>query len=238
MKPDWQTADGTVRLYLGDCREVLPSLTGVDAVVTDPPYGIDYDPTRSQESAASGSRKQMNKVVGDGEPFDPRPLLAIGRRHVVWGANNFASKMPDAGGWLVWDKREGGSTFRGFQMSDCELAWCNEGRMVRTISHRWCGHLRDSERESFVHPTQKPIVVMTWCLEQAKVPQGATVLDPYMGSGTTGVACVRTGRRFIGIEIDPTHFATAVSRIESELNRAPLFEPAPQIQTTMFAEGA
>ena len=127
---------GDATLYLGDCREILPTLGKVDAVVTDPPYGIDYNPTRSQSSAASGFRKTMGKVEGDDKPFDPRFLLPLAPKILVWGANNFASKLPDAGGWLVWDKRDGGSLFRGFKMSDCELAWCNQGRMVRTISHK------------------------------------------------------------------------------------------------------
>ena len=223
-----------IELYLGDCREVLPTLPKVDAVVTDPPYGIDYDPTRSQSSAASGQRKLMEKVRGDDEAFDPSFLLNLAPKLVIWGGNNFASKLPDAGGWLTWDKRDGGSLFRGFKMSDCELAWCNQGRMVRTISHKWCGHLRDSERDLFVHPTQKPTAVMQWSIEQ--VGNAKTILDPFMGSGTTGVACVRLGRKFIGVEIEPKYFDIACKRISEALKQPDFFveKPKPAKQEAML----
>lgn len=219
-----------VTCILGDCREVLPSLGEVDAVVTDPPYGIDYDPRRSQSSAASGSRKEMERVIGDDVDFDPSFLLTVAPKLVIWGANNFASKLPNAGGWLTWDKRDGGSLFRGFKMSDCELAWCNQGRMVRTISHKWCGHLRDSERDLFVHPTQKPTAVIQWCIEQ--VSPATTILDPFMGSGTTGVAAVKLGRKFIGIEIEPKYFDIACRRISEALGQPDMFieKPKPIVQ--------
>jgi DNA modification methylase len=215
-----------VEVWNGDCLEILPTLGKFDACVSDPPYGIDYDPTRSQKSAASGSRKAMAKIAGDSKPFDPSPLLSLADHFVLWGANHYASKLPDAGGWLVWDKREGGALFRGFAMSDCELAWCTEGKMVRTISHRWCGHLRDSERELFVHPTQKPVAVMQWCIEQ--MPAATQfIIDPYMGSGTTGVAAVKLGRKFTGIELDAGHFDTACKRISAALREPDMFVSAP-----------
>jgi site-specific DNA-methyltransferase (adenine-specific) len=228
MQDEWTSPDGRIRLINADCLAVLPHVEA-DALVTDPPYGIGYDPVRSQESAASGVRKPLDRVRGDDVPFDPTPLLGIAPRMVIWGANNFASRLPDAGGWLVWDKREGGSTFRGFQMSDCELAWCNVGRMVRTISHRWCGHLRDSERNNFVHPTQKPVVVMSWCLEQCKTPADGLVFDPYAGSFTTAIACIRTGRRFIGCEIEPRYFKTGIDRCKAEYSRTVLFNEAEAV---------
>lgn len=78
-------------------------------------------------------------------------------------------------------------------------------------------------KEPIIHPTQKPVELMAWCMEQAKVPEGALVLDSYMGSGTTGIACIRTGRRFVGIEKDPTHYATALKRITDELAQGDLF---------------
>lgn len=214
---------GNATLYLGDCRDILPTLPKVDAVVTDPPYGIAYDPRRSQSSAASGQRKNMKQIEGDNKPFDPSHLVGIASKNVIWGANHFASKLPDAGGWLVWDKRQGGALFRGFKMSDCELAWCDHGKMVRTFSHRWCGHLRDSERDLFVHPTQKATQLMKWCFEQVAISPRSLILDPYMGSGTTGVAAVSEGHRFIGCEIDPQHFATACKRIEDAQRQGDMF---------------
>jgi DNA modification methylase len=220
---------GDCTLYLGRCEEILPTLPKVDAVVSDPPYGIDYDPRRSERSASSGQRKKMKRVEGDDKPFDPAPLLDLAPHFVLWGANHYASRLPDAGGWLVWDKREGGALFRGFAMSDCELAWCTSGKMVRTISHRWCGHLRDSERDLFVHPTQKPVAVMQWCIEQ--LPNDAKLLvDPYMGSGTTGVACIRLAREFIGIEQDEGYFDIACERIRKAYDQPDMFvaPPSPQ----------
>jgi DNA modification methylase len=210
-----------VTLYLGDCREILPTLPKVDAVVSDPPYGIDYDPRRSAASAAGGQRKQMDRVIGDDAEFDPSFLLSVAPKVVLWGANHFAGFLPNAGGWLTWDKRDGGSIFRGFKMSDCELAWCNQGKMVRTISHKWCGHLRDSERDLFVHPTQKPTAVMQWSIEQ--VGDATTILDPFMGSGTTGVAAVKLGRKFIGIEIEPKYFDISCRRIQAALDAPDMF---------------
>lgn len=226
---EWVSSCGRARLVLADCLEVLPILQRIDAVVTDPPYGINYNPTRSPSSAASGKRKELKKVDGDAEAFDPSHLLTKSDRFVIWGANYFSSKLPDAGGWLVWDKRDGGSVFRGFAMSDCELAWCNVGRMVRMISHRWCGHLRDSSRERFVHPTQKPVPVMEWSIEQLKIEKDGIVLDPYMGSGTTGVAAIKLGLRFIGIEKDPGYFEVAKDRINRAVQCNPTIDqPQPE----------
>ena len=231
---------GDCTLYRADCREVLPLLPKVDAVVTDPPYGIDYDPRRSQASSVSGFRRPMDAVIGDNEDFDPSFMLSASKKFVIWGANNFANRLPNAGGWLTWDKRDGGSVFRGFKMSDCELAWCNEGRMVRTISHKWCGHLRDSERDLFVHPTQKPTAVMIWAIEQ--LGDVKTILDPFMGSGTTGVACVKLGRKFIGIEIDSGYFDIACKRIRDAYAQPDMFveqskpEPPKQLDLMEAAE--
>ena len=101
-------------------------------------------------------------------------------------------------------------------LADCELAWCNVGGSARLKRHLWMGLCRDSEIGSHLHPTQKPVVVMAWAMDKAKIPQGATVLDPYMGSGSTGIACLRTGRNFIGVERDATHYKTACDRFAQE----------------------
>lgn len=236
---DWTSPDGSIRLICGDCLEILPTLESgsVDAVVTDPPYGIGYKPTRSHASASSGRRKEMQAVIGDDKQFDPTPLIGIAPIMVLWGGNNFAHLLPPSNGWLAWDKRDGGSVFRGFVASDFELAYCNATGRTSVLSHRWCGHLRDSERDTFVHPTQKPVVVMRWSIEQAGTKPGDLILDPYAGSGTTGVACVRTGRRFIGIEIDPKYFEIAKRRIQAELERFPLLEkPQRLMQRNMLTE--
>lgn len=212
---------GDCTLFLGDCLEILPTLGKVDAVITDPPYGQSFSlgsggggiRTRSGERYAK-TFVGRNLVKGDDKPFDPSPILSIGVPTVLWGANNFASRLPDSRSWLIWDKRCG-TTRNDF--ADCECAWTNGDFVPRLAQHLWNGMLKDSERgEPRVHPTQKPVEIMAWAMREASIPAGAVVLDAYMGSGTTGIACIRTGRKFIGIEIDPDYFQTAKERIERE----------------------
>lgn len=221
---------GNCVLWLGDSLTIAPTLQGVDAVITDPPYGgglaVDYaDRFKNQagkwwKNVDRSTQVRHEPIIGDDSPFDPAPLLAIkARARVFWGANWYSNRLPDSGGWWMWDKRNGKRdvTEADWPMGEGELAWTNVGKGVRIFRHTWFGLIRDSERGEHHHPTQKPIALMRWCIEKAKVPEGATVLDPYMGSGTTAIACIRTNRRFIGIEKDPTHYATAVARIQREL---------------------
>jgi len=224
IAPDYESDCGRVTLYLGDCLEILPTLEGVDAVVTDPPYGMSYAPSRSLKKCKKWqSQKPFVMVEGDSEPFDPAPLLRLEKPLVTWGANHYGSKMPDSAGWLIWDKKRGGQISKGFIGSDVELAWTNARGTAKIFDYMWCGLCRDGEVGEHYHPTQKPVRVMAWCMEMANIPEGATVLDPYMGSGTTGIACLRTGRRFVGIEKDPVHYATALERIKRELAQGDLF---------------
>lgn len=233
LQPTWQTADGSVRLFLGDCIEVLPTLEegSVDAVVTDPPYGIGYE-HRRVTSGKWVTKHHNTPIIGDDSPFDPGPWLKF-REVVPWGAPHFSKRLPD-GGWLVWDKRRGIEDVQ-FSMSDGEAAWTNTTPSLRIFRHLWFGLARDSEIGEHYHPTQKPIALMEWCLSYVK---GSQICDPFMGSGTTGVACVRTGRRFIGIEKEKKYFDIAVKRITDELNRAPLFEPPPVVQRTLLEDSA
>lgn len=217
MKP-YYAKDG-IEIYCGDCREILPSLPQFDLVLTDPPYGIDYNPTRSQQSAASGRRKSMRKVEGDDQPFEPSQAIAAGTKAILWGGNNFASRLPDSNGWLIWDKRDGGSIFRGFIASDVEIAWSNVAGRTQMYSHKWAGHLRDSERGEFHHPTQKPVALMKWCI--SLVGDARDVLDPFMGSGTTLVAAKQMGLRAVGVEMDEEYCEIAVRRLSQKV--LPLF---------------
>jgi len=210
-----------VELYLGDCLQIIPMLEGVDAVISDPPYGQNFRLGRGEGKNPKWKKRHVNTpILGDDQPFDPSPWLEY--PHVVlWGANNYASKLPDRRLWLVWDKYHdiGSSDF-----ADCELAWTNRNAPIRRKKHRWAGVCRESESgETVLHPTQKPVAVMAWCMDKAKVPEGATVLDPYMGSGSTIIAAIRTGRKAIGIEKDPEHFKNAVERIQRELAQGDLF---------------
>jgi site-specific DNA-methyltransferase (adenine-specific) len=225
------TIIGPCELWHGDCLEVLPKLSGIDAVVTDPPYGIGYD--ASHDKYKNGIAR--SKCDWDVKPFDPVPVLALAKPTVMWGGNCFASKLPDHPGWLAWIKtvRDGAE----IRQADMELAWTNCVTRSQTIRHLWIGAYRDSESGiPNVHPTQKPIRVMQFSIDAAKVEVGATVLDPYMGSGTTGIACLRTNRKFIGIEIDQAYFQIAKDRIQREVDQFTLpleINTKPTVQQEM-----
>lgn len=224
---------GSCELYLGDCREILPTLPKVDAVVTDPPYGIGESAgkaaTRTSGLAsrlrdASRYRRDYGTDDWDDSTADAEVALAIGKAKwaVVFGGNYY--DLPPSSCWLVWDKLNGDTDF-----ADCELAWTNLPKAVRRIRFLWNGCMRrerDIERE---HPTQKPVDVMKWCIEHLPEPN-YTILDPFMGSGTTGVAAVKLGRAFIGIEREPKYFDIARRRIEAAYKQPDLFveQPAPK----------
>ena len=203
-----------------DCLQVLRELPDgcVDAILADPPYGIDLDTDFGCKNQNSNSHRP---VAGDSKPFDPSAMLALDVPTIIWGGNNFASSLPDRGAWIVWDKvtRNG----LNVRISECELAWTNVLARTRCIRHMWSGAFRDSERGTAWHPCQKPVEVMKWCL--SFLPEGCTVLDPFCGSGTTGVACMQTGRRFIGIEIDAGYCDIARKRIADAATS--LFDPPP-----------
>ena len=203
--------DGSVTIYHGDCRELLPHIDA-DVLVTDPPYGIRYSP--SQNSAKAWGRKTFvgkTVVVGDEKPFDPAPLLRFPSL-AIFGANHFADKLPPSSAWLVWDKRDG-MTRNDF--ADCELVWTNLSSPARLIRHQWNGALRASERGiPRVHPTQKPEVVMRWIIEQMPV---GTILDPFMGSGTTLRAAKDLGRKAVGIELEERYCEIAAERCSQEV---------------------
>jgi site-specific DNA-methyltransferase (adenine-specific) len=207
MSP-WKSDCGRVTLYNADCRDVLPTLGPVDAVITDPPYGISY-------ASKSGHVKEKG-LQGD---WDDKPvtdavmtLPALAPLCVIWGGNYYP--LPCTRGWLMWRKPDAPPS-----MAHGELAWTNVDQNLRVID--WSISATNPERVG--HPTQKPVRVMSWSMEQVGVPEGATVLDPFMGSASTGIACIRTGRRFVGIEKDPTHYATALARIQRELAQGDLF---------------
>lgn len=214
----------TATLMLADCREVIESLTA-DAVISDPPYGAkektDRSTRRSSKPTKGSNESRLlkwNPVLHDDEAFDPSHLLRWSKV-VLWGANYYADKLPPSRRWLVWDKREGTTPDDN---ADVELAWCSVDGVARMHRQLWRGLCMRGEENgaSKLHPTQKPVALMAWCIDQAKVSAGATVLDPYMGSGATGLAALRKGCHFIGIEKDPQHFQTALDRIRSEVQSA------------------
>ena len=222
---------GDAVLYLGDCLEILPTLGKVDAVVTDPPYGIGEAAGRAKTRTSGLTSKLRNaqlyrKDYGDSN-WDDRPIPAelmdmvrkSGKWAVIFGGNYYA--LPPTSCWLVWDKLNGDTDF-----ADCELAWTNLKKAVRRIRYLWNGCMRRERDIAREHPTQKPVGVIEWCI--GHLPEDAeTILDPFMGSGTTGVACMNLGRKFIGIEIEPKYFDIACRRIrEAWVSRPRLFEEA------------
>lgn len=223
--PHWISADGSIVLINADCRDVLPGLLGqrIDAVVTDPPYGIGVG--GEWGSSNKGVVTDYGRCEWDHEPATPEAIAMLRRAsrwQVIFGGNYF--DLPPSRCWLVWDKLNTGD------FADCELAWTNLDKAVRRIQFRWNGMIRDEDGER-VHPTQKPIAVMRWAIEHC--PDASLVCDPYMGSGTTGIACIVLGRRFIGIERERTYFDIAQRRIEEALSM-PLFDQPTYVQKSLL----
>jgi DNA modification methylase len=222
---------GDCTLYLGDCQEILPLLPRFDAVVTDPPYGIGESAGKAKtrtSGLASRSRdaSKYRRDYGD-DSWDDKPvaselmqtILQSAKYQVIFGGNYY--DLPPTSCWLVWDKLNGDTDF-----ADCELAWTNLPKAVRRIRFLWNGCMRrerDIDRE---HPTQKPIDVMKWCIEHIPDPS-KRILDPFMGSGTTGVAAVKLGRHFTGIEREPKYFDIACKRIEQAYAQPDMFVEQP-----------
>jgi len=228
--PDWCAADHGVYLYCADCLTILPQLAEgtVHAVVTDPPYGIGYELGSGDHAGVMSARRNVAQpIIGDLMPFDPTPFLQW--PCLFWGANHFAKRLPDIGSWLAWDKTDAGrgpaDTF-----IDCDFGWTSICSIKRNIiRYLWKGiacvkaNENNGRRD---HPCQKPTGLMRWCVELITLSQ-QRILDPFMGSGTTGVACVQLGRRFIGIEIDRQYFDIAVKRISTAIEThegGPLFK--------------
>jgi DNA modification methylase len=224
MKPHWQTGDGSIRLFNADAAAVLPHFGPSEfaACVTDPPYGIGEAAGKNKSRGLLAVSKDYGNLEWDNVPA-PTALITrcrqVSRWQVIFGGNYF--ELPPSSCWLVWDKMNGETDF-----ADCELAWTNLRKAVRKISFRWHGMLRDEEGER-VHPTQKPVRVMQWAIGHC--PDSDTVIDPFAGSFTTAIACIRMGKRFVGIERESKYFFDGVARIEDELQRNILFEKPPAI---------
>lgn len=208
----WETI-GRARLALGDCRDVLPTLGKVDAVVTDPPYGLgDKWQGGGGKGKSSWAFDPSEAKVWDGKTVDNVPsLIGLAPDVIIWGGNYYA--LPPSRCWLIWDKKQNDS----FTTGQAEMAWTSLGRPVRMFRFAQCEQASEGPKE---HPTQKPLALMKWCL---KWTGAQSILDPFMGSGTTGVAAVQMGRDFIGIEREPKYFDIACKRIEDAQRQGDLF---------------
>jgi hypothetical protein len=216
---------GDCRLLLGDCLpemwDLFKSSGDGRCVLTDPPYGI-----RADEAAAKNNGKFGWKFYGNSAWDRERPsrevfdmIRKVSRHQIIWGGNYFTDFLPPSMHWLMWDKGQ-----RDFSLADFEMAWGSQTRAARVFNYSRAKTLKDGK----VHPTQKPVELMKWCIgELPKSPE--TILDPFMGSGTTGVACVNLARAFIGIEIDEGYFEIACKRIRDAYAQPDMFiEPAPK----------
>jgi len=201
MKPYYHDEASGITIYHGDCREVVPTLSGIDAVVTDPPYGI-AGKWKGGFSTAHGWGR-AGQMANKRNEWDTEPpsketidlMLSTGSQHIIWGGNYF--QLPVSRCWLVWNKPE-----RGFSLAECELAWTDFDNVARVYD--CCRSEPDR-----VHPTQKPLALMSWCINKTD----GSILDPFMGSGTTLVAAKLQGRRAIGIEIEERYCEIAAKRL-------------------------
>lgn len=216
---------GNATLYCGDCFDVAGLVERAAAVVIDPPYGIGF---------AAQPTKWRRRAGAEAEAWDDRSvarlpeLLQFGGLQCVWGGNYYA--LPPSRGWLSWFKPDAPPS-----MASLELAWTNRDANARQITHS----IGATNAERVGHPTQKPLAVMLWCLEQLGRPR--SVIDWFMGSGTTGVAAMHVGASFVGVEVEPRYFDIACRRIEEAQKQAALFPhepPAAQEQPGLFTEQA
>jgi len=211
-----------VTLYLGDARSILLTLGKVDAIVTDPPYGI----KAGREKPHNGWR---DYGISDWDLLRPPASLIhllreMSDQQIIWGGNYFTDILPPTMQWLIWDKGQ-----RDFSLADLEMAWSSQKAASRIFDYPRALALQDGKE----HPTQKPLEVMKWCL--GFVPEASLIVDPFAGSFTTGVAAVKLGRKFVGIEIDPNYFEIGCRRIADALNRPDMFiEPPKPIKQEAF----
>ena len=213
---------GDATLILGDCRKILPTLENANtfehlALVCDPPYGIKENNARNLSRNHLATATDYGHFAWDNKTADDAVQFArqLCRHAIIFGGNYY--HLPPTSCWLVWDKLNSGD------FADCELAWTNLPKAVRRLKYLWNGMIKAPGEARGDHPTQKPVGVMKWCI--GHLPATAeTILDPFMGSGTTGVAAIKLGRKFIGIEIEPKYFDIACRRIEEAWKQPRLFE--------------
>lgn len=205
MKPYYES--GGITIYHGDCREILPALEKVDLVLTDPPYGIGrlWSEGSPKHGWSKSNQTKDERNVWDAEAPSQETLdlvRAAGKTQIIWGGNYF--QLPPSRCWLVWNKPE-----RGFSLAEAELAWTNMDAVVRVFDFR----RSDPGRE---HPTQKPLELMQWCIARVGEERSRTIVDPFMGSGTTLRAAKDFGRTAIGIELEEKYCEIAVRRLAQE----------------------
>lgn len=216
--PYWQSPDGRTTIYHAKWEAVVAAgcvpLSEVALIHGDPPYGVNERTDRKSKGRSNGCEAlDFPPVHGDDRPFDPEPWLALDRPTVLWGANHYAERLPSSPSWIVWDKREGGTSDDN---ADAKLAWSNLGDPVRVFSHLWRGMIKASERDSKrIGPTQKPIALSVFVFQHAKLKAGDLVFVPCLGSGPDVAAAHQMGLRLIGCDVSKEACDLSVSRLRS-----------------------
>jgi len=213
---------GNATLYLGDCANILPTLGHFDAVVTDPPYGIKIDSSMAKSSGMQSGGMKARKGIYEATNWDDNPITKeaidllrnISDWQIIFGGNYF--ELPPTKCWLLWDKEINGN------FADAEMAWTNLNKPVKLKRYMWNGMLRANKEPRGNHPTQKPVGIMEWVISHLPA-ETQTIIDPYMGSGTTGVACAKMGKTFVGIEREQKYFDIACKRIEQAYAQGDMF---------------
>lgn len=201
--------NGRATLLLGDCKRLTLK---ADALVADPPYGIRYKSGPNSPNSISSTGKRFQRtIIGDDQTFEPRYWTDKFDKVGFTGAAHFYQKLP-SGSLHCWDKR---GNYKPLDQADADIIWVSKIRAARVFHLAWRGICRHSEnREKILHPTQKPIVLMEWIISLLDLQPGATILDPYMGVATTGIAALNLGFNFIGVEIDPEYYALGAQRLK------------------------
>tara|TARA_Y100000034_G_scaffold115752_1_gene153305 strand:+ start:4190 stop:4882 length:693 start_codon:yes stop_codon:yes gene_type:complete len=217
MTPYYQ--DDHVTIYHGDCRDIVPTLGRFDLLLTDPPYGIGRDRGMGGKGYCGplgglAGKKRINRQYPDSWDVKPSQdainvCVVVSRMQIIWGGNYLSDMLPQSNKWLVWDKQQTMPSY-----SDAELAWTSlKGNAVKI--HRYCGAGLLAKEKERHHPTQKPVALIVWCIQQAK--DVSTILDPFAGSGTTGRAAKDLGKTAVLIELEERYCEVAARRMEQEV---------------------
>lgn len=220
--------DTNIQIIWGDCGEELKQFPDnhFDLILTDPPYGIgesnEKNATRGGRTGFNGEKRkdwvkptdfghyEWDKQIPSADTF--KEILRVSKNQVIFGGNYFIEHLHNSSCWIVWDKDNGSNDF-----ADCELAWTSFKSAVRLFKWRWNGMLQErmNWKEKRLHPTQKPMELFRWIIKKYSNP-GDLICDPFMGSGTTPIACNQLGRRCVGIEINDDYCQIAKKRLNQE----------------------
>jgi len=210
MKPYYDDGKG-IKIFHGDCREILPSLSHVDLILTDPPYGLGD----KWQGGGGGGKSSWRFDPAEAQKWDGKTvdcvlsLPAMAHECIIWGGNYY--NLPPSRCWFVWDKKQPDT----WTTAQAELAWSSLDRPTRVYRMAQCE--AHGEMGHKAHPTQKPLTLMTWCLKFTSTPVGGLILDPFMGSGTTLRAAKDLGMNAFGIELEEKYCEIAARRLEQEV---------------------